>query len=222
MPPPFDVDEANPADDAVVSQYPANERASRQNIVNMFEVEHHEGTGRHQIPAGNTAARDAITDWQQGSIFWNTQTSPRKIQRQTAAASPFSWEDLEGSSLPAGTRMVFDQDAAPTGWTRDVSINDRVIRIVSGARAHGGSWTISGLTVDSHVLTVAEIPAHTHTSQPGRSNLGGDPAGGDTKPTYNASDVTGSAGGGGGHTHGLTADGTWRPLHRDMIIAAKD
>ena len=222
MPPPFDFDDPNPSDDAVVSQFPANERASRLAITQAFEVEHHEGTGRHQIPAGNDAARDAITDWQQGSFWWSTQAAIRKLQRQINAASPFAWEEVAGDSpaFAAGTRMVFDQDAAPTGWTRDTTINDRVIRIVSGSRVHGGSWTISGLTVDSHALTIAQMPSHAHGwgTDAGAGGVGG--AGLLVCGTSQC--VTSSVGGDGGHTHGLTADGNWRPSQRDMIIASKD
>jgi len=221
MPPPFDFDDPNPSDDAVVSQFPANERASRLAITQAFEVEHHEGTGRHQIPAGNDAARDAITDWQQGSFWWSTQAAIRKLQRQINAASPFAWEEVAGDSpaFGAGTRIVFDQDTAPTGWTRDTTINDRVIRIVSGSRVHGGSWTISGVTVDSHVLTTAQMPSHSHVHgvDPGAGGAGGSGVMG-----LGASLSTQATGGGGSHTHGLTADGNWRPSQRDMIIASKD
>lgn len=67
-------------------------------------------------------------------------------------------------AFPSGTRMMFSQAAAPTGWTQDITVNDRVLRVVSSAgNGDGGSWTISGVTVGSHALTVAELPVHTHS-----------------------------------------------------------
>jgi len=89
---------------------------------------------------------------------------------------------IAAASLPSGTRVIFDQASAPTGWTRDTtgSLNDRVIRIVTGARADGGTWTVAGLTKDAHThpgpshthpvtiatfaLGVTHLPAHTHGS----------------------------------------------------------
>lgn len=68
-----------------------------------------------------------------------------------------------GGAIPSGTRMVFDQNAAPVGWTRDTSSNDRVIRIVSGARVDGGTWTQPGHTHTG--------PSHTHTT-PNHSHSG--------------------------------------------------
>lgn len=67
---------------------------------------------------------------------------------------------LSGLLAATGTRLVFDMNAPPVGWTRDVAINDRVINIVSGARLHGGSWVISGLTGPSHAHVMG---IHTHT-----------------------------------------------------------
>jgi hypothetical protein len=76
-----------------------------------------------------------------------------------------------GTAFPAGTRLVFDQTTAPVGWTRDTSTtNDRVIRIVTGARSDGGTWT-----QPSHVHSgpshqhstpnhTHDGPSHTHTN----------------------------------------------------------
>lgn len=134
-------------------------------------------------------------------------------------------ETLQGTlPAPSGTRLVFDQDAAPTGWTRDTAaaLNDRVLRIVTGARAHGGSWTISGLTVQGHTLTIAEMPGHNHNYNDAfaGAGIGGNVTGGGNQG--NPAGLTGVAGGDSAHTHGLSADGNWRPLHRDMIVASKD
>jgi hypothetical protein len=119
---------------------------------------------------------------------------------------------LNNALLAIGTRWVFDNDTAPTSWTRDVTINDRMVMIESGTRSHDGSWTISGLTM-----------AHTHTTTTGveSATIGGGSAfsgailWADTSHTH-----TGTSGGPSVTT--ITSDGTWRPLHRDLIVCSKD
>lgn len=59
--------------------------------------------------------------------------------------------------FPKNSKMLFINNAAPTGWTFDATYSDRVIRCAASAGAGtgtGGSWTISGLTHE-----------HTHTQQ---------------------------------------------------------
>jgi hypothetical protein len=48
---------------------------------------------------------------------------------------------------PVGTRVAFQQTAAPTGWTKDVSagLNDSCMRIVTGAVGSGGATAYSGV-----------------------------------------------------------------------------
>jgi len=65
--------------------------------------------------------------------------------------------------IPSGTRMLFYQASAPTGWSQVTSVNDKVLRVVdSGGGTTGGSWTISGLSVDGHSLSESELPSHSH------------------------------------------------------------
>jgi hypothetical protein len=185
-----------------------------------------------------------------------------------------------GAGLPAGTRLIFDQDAAPVGWTRDTStVDDKMIRIVTGARADGGSWTqpVHDHTVATHThegvnhshtgplhshgigdhthtigthshtqgstgaavgsATAQEnggsnfsyaIGTHTHTN-PGTSADGPGATFADGTPNTNTSGtgLTGTGGTGPVGGKALTTDDSvegdsWRPLHRDMIIAVKD
>lgn len=41
--------------------------------------------------------------------------------------------------IPSGTRMVFAQTAAPTGWTKDTNNDNAALRVVSGTAGTGGS-----------------------------------------------------------------------------------
>ena len=56
--------------------------------------------------------------------------------------------------IPSGTRMVFHQTAAPVGWTKDTTLNNRALRIVSGAAGSGG-------TVDFTSAFTARTPTGT-------------------------------------------------------------
>ena len=62
-----------------------------------------------------------------------------------------NWTDLDAdltslqSSIdnielfPTGTLMLFQQTAAPTGWTKQTTHDDKALRVVSGTASSGGS-----------------------------------------------------------------------------------
>ncbi len=80
----------------------------------------------------------------------------------------------EGSitGIVAGTRMLFNQTSAPTGWTKDTGLNNRALRVVSGSVGNGGATSFSdafnanratsGGVVQGHILSEAQIPSHFH------------------------------------------------------------
>ena len=73
----------------------------------------------------------------------------------TATSFTGSGANLTGvDPFPTGTKMVFAQAAAPTGWTQDTANNDKALRVVSGA---------GGGTGGTHALTSPPSTAHTHT-----------------------------------------------------------
>ena len=145
------------------------------------------------------------------------------------------WTDEDGNNLPltsaggllavpVGTKMYFYQDTAPTGWTYDSAVVDRVLSVKGGAQAYNanggteaGTWTQPG-----HALDTNEIPAHTH-SVPMASAI---PTGGGAYSTPSNSSTNASAapvaeantGGGGSHNHGTT----YRPYAAIGIIATRD
>lgn len=116
-----------------------------------------------------------------------------------------SWVSASNRVFPTGTKMLFVQTAAPTGWTKILTDNDAALRVVSGSVSSGGSTgfitTMSSFTVGATTLTTAQMPAHTHTyvdsSGTSFSVVCGQSGGG--------SGQTGSTGGGGSHTHSSTA-----------------
>lgn len=152
----------------------------------------------------------------------------------------FPWRALD--SFPSGTRMVFYQSSAPPGWTQITSINDRVLRVVSGSGGgSGGNWSLSGVSIGGTSLTVAQMPPHRHrliksasTSVSStslgsnefahRANNPGNNAqyalhgttGGDATLGLSSQEGSGSA-----HSHGIS-NSSWRPSYIDVIVAEKD
>jgi hypothetical protein len=177
-----------------------------------------------------------------GDILWNSSTSfTGSLAHANSAARVYTFPDVTGtvalstnnSGFVSGTRMLFDQDAAPTGWTRDTTINDKVVNIVSGSRVHPGSWTVSGLTstANDHYH---ELPNGPAPSGNGCTILLADwPPGlsGETRTLYApdggttpVSQTTFQSGlpinQGAGVA--VSSAGTWRPAERDVIVAVKD
>jgi microcystin-dependent protein len=127
-------------------------------------------------------------------------------------------------SFPRGTLMLFQQTAAPVGWTKQTTHNDKALRVVSGTASSGGSVafsTVFGKTAtDAHTLTTAEIPSHTHGLNNALCADGSSPsvqavAGGANWTFFTA---TAAAGSGGSHTHPMDI----RVQYVDLIIASKD
>lgn len=138
------------------------------------------------------------------------------------AAAAIDAANKANAVIPSGTRMLFHQSAAPVGWTKDVTHNDKALRVVNGAAGTGGSLNFSAAFVNSSVgettLTVAQIPGHDHGTpvyaRDGSSAHAGD---GGTALTYD-SVRSGSTGGGGSHSHTLNLD----IKYIDIIIATKN
>ena len=159
-------------------------------------------------------------------------------------------------AFPAGTRMLFQQTAAPTGWTKDTANDDKALRVVSGTAGTGGTNALSSLdatavgTVSSsiagatasHILTIAQMPAHSHTGTVNlRTNYESGTSGLSPVGNANANFVghgtnpalsINNNGGGGGHAHGVGTlavtsafTGTANQLdiaYVDVIVAQKD
>lgn len=134
-------------------------------------------------------------------------------------------------AFPSGTTMLFVQTAAPTGWTKSTSHDDKALRVVSGTASSGGTTAFSSV-LTSRTILEANLPEHTHTgsgttannnvghthtwsgttsTDPGHTHSdstvsftsGANPGGGNNTVTGTTSTTTGS---GGSHNH--TVSGT--------------
>ncbi len=197
------------------------------------------------IGDGNTAAY-VISD----GVEWETGTgvvtdgSPDTLSRVTVLASSnggskVNWTNDNAnerdvfcapladlvSAFSAGTLMLFQQTAAPTGWTKETTHNNKSLRVVTGSVSSGGATAFtsvfgSGKTTGAHELSIAEMPAHTHVVYADqRADYSNDLDQRGVKPSSSSANAdTSSTGGGGTHTHTLSLD----LQYVDMIIAIKD
>ena len=161
------------------------------------------------------------------SIAW-TQMTPVPISSGgtggTTAAAARAALDV---GFPSGTAMLVAQTAAPTGWTKSVTHNNKALRVVSGSASSGGSVAFTtafasqavGGTVNNTTLTIAQMPSHSHTTS-GFATAGG--TGVDTG-TQSGATLTGSQGGDGAHNHSFTGTAINLAVqYVDVIIATKD
>ena len=131
----------------------------------------------------------------------------------------FLGSGLSLGGFAPGTVMLFVQTAAPTGWTKSTTHDNKALRVVSGSVTTGGTQNFTAVlngNVGATTLTTAQIPSHSHTySGAGSANGSTRSALTDaTSPLHTPS--TNATGGGGSHTHSMDV------AYVDVIIATKD
>ena len=175
-------------------------------------------TTAYGILAGGTTTTGA---------FQNTGTGTAGQVLTSNGAGALPTFQAAGGGFAAGTAMMFVQTAAPTGWTKSTTHNNKALRVVSGTASSGGtvafttafaSQTPTGSVSVTSVagsagattLSTPQIPSHQHKVGPSLQNSYF------AAPTaYGASTFTGvpspnprtrnafveGTGGGGSHTH---------------------
>lgn len=206
----------------------------------------------------NTPSTNGITAVAQGGTGLTTLTANNIVLGNGASTVQFvapgssgnvltsngtTWvSQAAGVEFVSGTRMTFNQNSAPTGWTKDTSTDNAAFRLVSGNVSSGGSIdfttafsaatsvTVSSVSGSAGATTLStpQIPSHSHTifrqfyPSPVQPETFPGTTGGPGVPTS-----TGSTGGGGSHTHPFsfssgsgTVDLSVRYV--DLIIAQKN
>lgn len=138
-------------------------------------------------------------------------------------------------SFATGTKMLFVQSAAPTGWTKDTANTDTMLRITSGSTggSSGGSRTFSSALTSKSIsggsssgsasfnftssatLSISQMISHGHPTNfvtgygTATTNPGSDMTA--ASPGSVISSELNSVGGGGSHTHsyGESHDHSW-------------
>lgn len=156
-----------------------------------------------------------------GSATWTGTVTAATI----AAVTTMTLAGRPVTAFDVATAMAFNQTAAPTGWTKQVTHNDKSFRVVSGAVGSGGTVDFSTLFartgVDNYTLLSADTPSHLHSATWSNVALGS--AGTTAVQSIAATGLgnsfnTTSSGSGGAHLHAIDM----RVKYVDMILATKD
>jgi len=145
--------------------------------------------------------------------------------------------------IPQSSVSIFFQAAAPTGWTKSTTNNNKALRVVSGTGGGtGGSSSFSTIfptslrpvsqpgvpmtgSVGNHTLTAPQIASHTHPNAATRLTPGGGDVGSGAGWTRSTPD-TGPTGGGGAHNHpwsgtcNFTGSFDMRLQYMDVIVCS--
>jgi hypothetical protein len=146
--------------------------------------------------------------------------------------------DFASAAFPSGTALVFHQASPPGGWTIKSRPSVDVTLIWGNSAGDTGgtsngvtSWAVAtGFyvnTVATHALSIAELPAHTHTLGPFSGSITTVQSGTGTNISQPGlgSDVTNSTGSGNAHGHSgstVSRGSGYRPPGHYVIIATKD
>jgi len=174
-----------------------------------------------QFRRGTAAENDAFT----GAVGEVTVDTTNKALRvhDGATAGGFT------PGMEAGTKMLFHQSAAPTGWTKDATaaLDKVALRLVtttawaSGVSGGDAFDTVfgTGKATASHTLTTGEQAAHTHSEDLDETSAGVGPFPLAGQSNFDGSMTTTSSGGGGGHTHDISSMDL---KHVNVILCTKD
>jgi hypothetical protein len=117
-------------------------------------------SGNFTITLQNAHGSVVLPQGRRGIVYVNTAAS---IAPQIVAMVGSGTAD----PIPAGTVMLFYQNAAPSGWTISGALNDYALKIVSSAGGvASGSVAYSTLfgrtATDAYTLLTADVPSHQH------------------------------------------------------------
>lgn len=232
------------------------------NIETVKVTRHDAGSNNLTILRGTAAGIAGVTDatclaWASGATGVACRLIAQTVNDMGSAASASAASAASAAAsaavatnlLPTGTKLLFAQAAAPTGWTQIATdlADNRMLRVVKAAGGgSGGSHSpILNDVVPSHThsfTTGIESASHSHgVSDPGHAHytLGqyggggsGVPGGGNGTGSY--AYYTSSSGTGisigtqsANHTHSGTTNGgssatNWQPRYLDLILCSKD
>lgn len=176
-----------------------------------------------------SALLDSVFGGVQGSMlfrgvaFWGA--IPPGTAGQVMSSGGAGADPLWASRTPefdSGTTMVFNQTAAPTGWTKSVAQNDVGLRVTSGVVGSVAGTPFSTVfaqtAVGNTTLSVAQMPSHGHTTNaPVSSGSQSDITPGSVIGVTGTATINAN-GGGGAHSHSVQLS----LAYVDVIIASKN
>jgi|688.fasta_scaffold01227_35 hypothetical protein len=159
--------------------------------------------GSANVSSGSTLANSGVMAGTYGS---STQVGILTVDskgRVTAASNVAI--NLSSVSFPSGTLMLFQQTAAPTGWTKQTTHNNKALRVVSGTASSGGTTAFT-------TVFASRTPA-------GTVSVSGSNSGGSIANATVTGSVSGSNSGGGVSNHTLSTSEMPSHQHGLSMIA---
>lgn len=140
-----------------LSSDPVNEGEDHLQLIKSVLQLQFPGAGGNGFNTPITATEDDLN---------NTSGSTSNFQQQID-------DILTGVSgaldAPAGTILLFANTTMPPGWTKMTTVNDAMVRMVSGtAGSAGGNESPIAMNIQhshttaAHELSIAELPNHSH------------------------------------------------------------
>jgi hypothetical protein len=191
---------------------------------------------------GTTTFKDTVTAGSSGQIILRTNGAV------TATTFTGDGSNLSGvEPFPAGTKQVFYQASAPTGWTQDTSaaLANTAMSIVTGTGGGTGGTTsyfssflattnktatesgasvsgsVSG-TVGGTTLSTPVIPSHSHAGAQRDPRAIGPFQNQQAAYVGANSNTTGSTGGGGSHSHPFSGNLSGATVDVSATVPAAD
>jgi len=149
-----------------------------------------------RLPSATTAIQGAV-------IVQNAYppTSTSTVQPPSVGAFKKLY-DAVGNLIPPGSKMLFYQASAPTGWTKLTTDNNKTLRVVSGSG--GGSGGTNTFTSAFSVRSVP-VPTHNHNANAGDQSAnhthGGEAVSANANHTHGGNAATVNA----AHNHGINS-----------------
>jgi hypothetical protein len=179
--------------------------------------------------AALSALFDTLFGGVQGSVLYRDALSWAALEPGVASqvlasggpgANP-SWSPRT-AEFDSGTTMVFQQSAAPTGWTKLVDVNDYALRVVSGdvglVTGTPFSTVFAQTEVGDTALTIAQMPSHDHGTERYNGQIPQSGSGASGGLVNTGTTDTDATGGGEAHTHTVAL----ALSYIDVILARKD
>lgn len=157
----FNFDTSNPTDASVVSAFPANERSFRGQVSGWVQTEH-DLNGRHVIGTGTTTARNAITTFGVGNLWFNTDTVPAVLQRCTATGTPATFESIGSANVGTVTSVGLSLPAIFTVTGSPVTVSGTLTAVLANQNANlvfAGPSSGGAAAPTFRALVVADIPS---------------------------------------------------------------
>ena len=121
------------------------------------------------LSTSNGVLKDGVTATTQAQSDNTTKVSTTAYVRTAIS---------EAQAFPSGTKMLFQQTSAPTGWTKVTSgVDNKALRVVSGTVGSGGNvaftsaFTNRGITANSGNTTAGGNVSVANTTAGGNVNI---------------------------------------------------